>query len=101
MEVTYEKNGEKEIFDVNNFYMDIAKKLKEETELPVNILVTTSDGEVEYSIKQRSGSQFIVELSNSLPDSYLDKDIRDRFLTCIKPEKTLISFINYLLLVMR
>lgn len=48
MEVTYEKNGEKEIFDVNNFYMDIAKKLKEETELPVDVLVTTSDGEVEY-----------------------------------------------------
>lgn len=92
MEVTYEKNGEKEIFDVNNFYMDIAKKLKEETELPVDVLVTTSDGEVEYSIKKRSGSQFIVELSNSLPESYLDKDIKDRFLTCIKPEKNAYKF---------
>lgn len=92
MKVTYEKNGEKDIFNVNNFYLEIAQKLKEEKDLPVDVLITTYDGSVEYSIRKRSGSQFIVELSNTLPDSYLDRNISDKFLTCINPEKNAYKF---------
>lgn len=59
---------------------------------PVDIVVKTPDGTVEYKITRRSGTQFICEVNNELPDSYNDTDVADKFLTCVDPEKNAYKF---------
>lgn len=94
MLVYYNKNGVSEEIEVNNFYYDIACKIKNEP-LSKNIdeiKISTDDGSVEYQIKSRNNTQFICEVHNSLPDKYLDKNIKDKFLTCVIPEKNAYKF---------
>ena len=96
MQVIYKKEdgNDKENIEVLNFYKDIAKRLINEkcTNNVTRIKIITNDGEVSYAIRQRSGTQFICEEYNNLPDDYIDHNTSDKFLTCINPEKNAYKF---------
>lgn len=95
MKIIYTNRVGERTEDVSSLYQDVAKMLSEETmdgnvvkvceaEQPCHRLV--------YNIGRRSGTRFITELENTMPDEYLDKDVKDRFLTCVDPEKNAYKF---------
>ena len=95
MKIIYTNRVGERTEDVSSLYRDVAKMLSEETmdgnvvkvceaEQPCHRLV--------YNIGRRSGTRFITELENTMPDEYLDKDVKDRFLTCVDPEKNAYKF---------
>ena len=43
-------------------------------------------------VSQRSGTMFITETGNNMPDKFLDKEIKPRFLTCVNPETNAYKF---------
>ena len=47
---------------------------------------------LKYRISLRSGTRFIVELDNTMPDCYLSTHIKPVFLTCVKPENNAYKF---------
>ena len=86
-------NGIKEeilIGSDSEFYKDIAERLIKEsvsngTRVKVNVDVP-DEGDASYMVSQRSGTMFITETGNNMPDKFLDKEIKPRFLTCVNPE---------------
>lgn len=81
---------------VNDLYHDVAKLLAEEPiGSPLTVKVNEKDhpeNRLAYKISQRSGTRFIVELENSMPDSALPEHINPVFLTCVKPESNAYKF---------
>jgi len=100
MKVELLKNGEAYAAldsDGNTLYRDVAKYVCIDKQiLPdsgerVYIDVNVDEGAVRYLITRRSGSQFITEVRNNLPDSFChDEDAR--YLTCIDPERNAYKF---------
>lgn len=88
-------NGSVEMeVEVQNFYHDIAEMMSREVVCkPKTIYVSLpGEGEVVYKISLRSGTLFIVEVSNTMPDSFAQQTIKPVFLTCVKPEKNAYKF---------
>ncbi|MFR5032015.1 MAG: hypothetical protein ACLUCI_11925 [Blautia hansenii] len=81
---------------VNNLYHDVAVLLAEESVTqPVTVEITdcTNPNQfLKYRISLRSGTRFIVELDNTMPDCYLPTHIKPVFLTCVKPENNAYKF---------
>ena len=73
---------------VNNLYHDVAVLLAEESVTqPVTVEITDCTNPnhfLKYRISLRSGTRFIVELDNTMPDCYLSTHIKPVFLTCVK-----------------
>ena len=92
-------NGVKEeilIGSNSEFYKDIAERLIKEsvsngTRVKVNVDVP-DEGDASYMVSQRSGTMFITETGNNMPDKFLDKEIKPRFLTCVNPETNAYKF---------
>ena len=92
-------NGIKEeilIGSDSEFYKDIAERLIKEsvsngTRVKVNVDVP-DEGDASYMVSQRSGTMFITETGNNMPDKFLDKEIKPRFLTCVNPETNAYKF---------
>lgn len=95
MKVIYSNQKITEELEVQNFYKEIAERLSKENMdyTPVFVDASVSGmGIVKYKLTLRSGTQFITELANSLPDSFLDHSVKDRFLTCVNPTKNSYKF---------
>lgn len=87
--------GTMELKADTNFYKSVAEELIKEDYSSGRVTVTVEAedvGKVSYLVSERSGTMFITETSNSMPDSVLDKDIKPRFLTCVKPETNAYKF---------
>lgn len=81
----------KEEFETETVYKDVAKKMSEIPvyKLPVDVRVLNLDDPdeyVEYNISDRSGTQFVRETDNTMPDD-LTNEISNKYLTCIDPDK--------------
>lgn len=94
MNVVYKIDGKEENLKVTikDFYKTIAEKMSNESPGSHKVFVLVDNGIVEYAISPRSGTQFICEVKNTLPDKYLDKTIEDKFLTCVNPSKNSYKF---------
>lgn len=81
--------------EVQNFYKEVAVMLSKEDvsdgSKEVEIEVPT-EGKVIYKISLRSGTPFIVQVYNDLPDSLLLFDAKPVYLTCVIPEKNSYKF---------
>lgn len=77
--------------EVTNFYEDVAKMLIH-SKPGTDVTVKYEDCIVVYAIRERSGTLFITELENNLPDELLPQDIKPVFLTCVNPEKNSYKF---------
>ncbi len=91
----------KEEFETEEVYKDVAEKMSKIPvfKLPVDVRIENIDDEsqfVEYNIKDRSGTQFIREIDNTMPDD-LTNEISNRYLTCIDESKN--SYKKYVLVV--
>lgn len=83
----------KETIEVTNFYKEIAEKLVEIGPDPAKTVRCTVGREsVSYKLCKRSGTIFIVEISNTLPDSLIDFNVESKYLTCINPAKNSYKF---------
>ena len=95
MEVIYGNKTGTQVLQLEKdcFYHDIAKKMSEEEQnLNGRVTVSCNDGRVSYGIRERSGTQCISQLSNSLPGDYVQIDLPSKYLTCVKQEKNSNSF---------
>ena len=92
-EVETGKKSKKKI-EVDNFYKDIAQhlKLNKTNKVPLSVTCTTEDGCVEYLITMRSGTVFIREVDNTMPESYVDCELDTKFLTYVDPDKNSYKF---------
>ena len=90
MNITYYNGEQKREETINNLYRDVATLLaKEPISSPKEIEIVDSmniDNYLKYRISLRSGTRFIVELDNTMPDEYLPKHIEPVVLTCVNPE---------------
>lgn len=81
--------------EVQNFYKEVSLMLSKEDvsngSKEVEVEVPT-EGRVIYKISLRSGTPFIVQVYNDLPDSLLLFDARPVYLTCVIPEKNSYKF---------
>ena len=96
MKILYYNGTEERETEVKDLYRDVAKFLAEEPlDSPVSVMVHDVDhpeNKLAYKISQRSGTRFIVELENTMPDSVLPEHIESVFLTCVKPENNAYKF---------
>lgn len=95
MEVIYDNKTGTQVLQLEKdcFYHDIAKKMSEEEQnLNGRVTVSCDDGRVSYGIRERSGTQCISQLSNSLPGDYMQVDLPSKYLTCVKQEKNSYKF---------
>ena len=97
MKIIYTNAIGEETKDISSLYKDVARLLSEETLEPQGSIVKVVEAEhpdhcLVYNVGQRSGTRFITELENTMPDSYLDEEVSDRFLTCVDPEKNAYKF---------
>ena len=77
--------------EVSNFYEDVAPLVCKEK--PGDVTVEVDDkSRVVYHVTQRSGTLFVTELENTLPDEMCPKKIAPVFLTCVIPEKNSYKF---------
>ena len=102
MKIIYTNAIGEETKHISCLYRDVARLLSEEALDSKGTVVRVVEEEhpehyLVYNVGQRSGTRFITELENTMPDSYLDKEVSDRFLTCVDPEKMRTSSTNYLL----
>lgn len=95
MKIIYTNTQGEKMEDVVSLYRDVAKMLSKE-DMDGNLVQIREadhpDHRLVYTIGRRSGTRFITELENTMPDAYLDRDISDRFLTCVDPEKNAYKF---------
>ena len=96
MKILYSNGTEEREEVVDNLYHDVAKLLASEP-LGSPLTVTVKEKEhpenrLAYKVSQRSGTRFIIELENSMPDGALSEDINPVFLTCVKPESNAYKF---------
>lgn len=92
MIVHYATQTQEMDFTVNNFYHDVARVISKE---PANVgmVEITCDGhKVQYMVQPRSGTMFITEVFNDLPDSFLDMAVKPRYLTCVDASKNAYKF---------
>ena len=71
MKAIYETGTMTQELEVTDFYQDVSKLLAEEdlSDCPKEVMVRVpGEGEVIYRISVRSGTRFITEIDNSLPD---------------------------------
>lgn len=97
--VVYTSNNGTEDFSIKSdceFYKNVAEHLiKEDLSAgnQVRVKVEVPDiGDVSYLVSQRSGTMFITETSNNMPDKFLDKKIEPCFLTCVNPATNAYKF---------
>lgn len=91
MEIYYQTQGTQKTVDVTDFYKDVAAMLSKEPSGTVKVICGTA-GEVNYSIRERSGTRFITENCNTLPDSILDDSYPSRYLTCVDEGRNAYKF---------
>jgi len=94
MKAIYETGATTQELELTDFYQDVSKLLAKEdlADCPKEVTVRVPDeGEVVYRIAVRSGTRFITEIDNSLPDELADM-AKARFLTCVDPEKNAYKF---------
>ena len=93
MEITYKnQDGIKKLtIEGQDFYREIGQLLIRESCTNQDVEVDTEVGKVCYKLTLRSGTIFITELSNSLPDSLIHS-FQPKFLTCINPETNAYKF---------
>ena len=93
--IYYNGKGQREM-TVNDLYRDVATLLAAEpVSKPVTIEIMdceNTDHFLKYRISLRSGTRFIVELDNTMPDYYLPTHIESVFLTCVNPERNAYKF---------
>ncbi len=97
MKIIYTNAIGEETKHISCLYRDVARLLSEEALDSKGTVVRVVEEEhpehyLVYNVGQRSGTRFITELENTMPDSYLDKEVSDRFLTCVDPEKNAYKF---------
>lgn len=96
MVVLYNNGKITKEIDANDLYKDVAGLLaEEEVEDPVTVKVQERDhpeNQIQYRISLRSGTKFITELTNTMPEEYLKDSIKPVFLTCVIPEKNAYKF---------
>lgn len=97
MKIIYTNAMGEKTEDVSSLYKDVARMLSEEPLDQIGNVVEVCEQDhpehrLIYNVGQRSGTRFITELKNTMPDDYLDKDVADRFLTCVDPEKNAYKF---------
>lgn len=96
VKIKYYNGINERIEEVNNLYKDVAFLLAAEPILhPIEIKITNClnpDEILEYRISTRSGTRFIVELNNTMPDYYLPEQIESVFLTCVDPATNAYKF---------
>lgn len=96
MKILYYNGTEEREEEVKDLYRDVAKFLAQEPlDSPVSVKihdVEHPENKLAYKISQRSGTRFIVELENTMPDSVLPEHIESVFLTCVKPENNAYKF---------
>lgn len=94
MRIIY-KNGKTMELEVSNFYKEVSELISKEEvsskarEIEVEV---PAMGKVIYKISLRSGTPFVVELYNDLPDSLFVADLKPCYLTCVIPEKNAYKF---------
>lgn len=92
MQVTYvTKNGDKTV-EVTDFYKDIAAMLGKESPDTGHVTVACEKGTVQYMLRRRSGTMFIVEESNTLPPAMAGASCPKRYLTCVNADKNAYKF---------
>lgn len=96
MKIIYYNGKSKREEVVNDLYKDVAGLLAAE---PVNQPVTVQiinilnqNELLRYRISLRSGTRFIVELDNTMPDRYLPGHVDSVFLTCVNPDTNAYKF---------
>lgn len=96
MKITYYNGKDKREEVINNLYRDVATLLANEpVSAPKEIEIVDSinaSNYLKYRISLRSGTRFIVELDNTMPDFYLPKHVEPVFLTCVNPETNAYKF---------
>lgn len=96
MKILYFNGTEEREEMVEDLYRDVAKFLAAEPiGAPLTVMVCEKDhpeNRLTYKISQRSGTRFIVELENTMPDHARPKQISPVFLTCVKPESNAYKF---------
>lgn len=96
MKIKYYDGTKERVEVVNDLYKDVAVLLAAEPiEHPVEIEIKNclnQDEFLKYRISVRSGTRFIVELANTMPDCYLPAQVKPVFLTCVDPYKNAYKF---------
>ena len=96
MKIKYYNGISEHVKIVNDLYRDVATLLAAEPIVhPTEVRVTNclnSDELLKYRISARSGTRFIVELDNTMPDCYLPDHVEPVFLTCVDPDKNAYKF---------
>lgn len=94
MKAIYEAGTTKQELELNNFYQEVSKLLAMEdlADCPKDVTVSIpNEGRVIYRIAVRSGTRFITEIDNSLPECFAD-EAKPKFLTCVDPAKNAYKF---------
>lgn len=91
MKIKYCVKGNEKICDVADFYRDVAQMLGSEAADTGNVTVTCDEGVVRYMLRRRSGTMFITEEMNTLPDSLIGA-VPSRYLTCVDEGKNAYKF---------
>lgn len=96
MKIKYYNGIGEHVEVVNDLYRDVATLLAAESiDHPTEVKVTNClnpDELLKYRISARSGTRFIVELDNTMPDRYLPDHVEPVFLTCVDPDKNAYKF---------
>ncbi len=96
MKINYYNGISQHVKVVNDLYRDVATLLAAEPiDHPTEVKVTNClnpDELLKYRISARSGTRFIVELNNTMPDCYLPDRVEPVFLTCVDPDKNAYKF---------
>lgn len=96
MKIKYYNGISEHVEVVNDLYRDVATLLAAEPiDHPTEVKVTNClnpDELLKYRISARSGTRFIVELNNTMPDCYLPDHVEPVFLTCVNPDKNAYKF---------
>lgn len=93
MEINYQANGREQIIHVKDFYKDVASMLsKEPADTGCVTITCEGKGIVKYALRRRSGTLFITEEVNTLPDSIVENNCPSRYLTCVDEGKNAYKF---------
>lgn len=96
MKIIYAKGNSQKVRVVSNLYEEVAKLLAEEDcSRPIEVSVADAEclsHKIVYRISLRSGTRFIAELQNSMPDTFLPTSISPVFLTCVNPATNAYKF---------
>lgn len=92
MNVHYISRTQNTTLETSDFYYDIANLVSQESLDCGEVRVECPEGYVIYMIRPRSGTMFITELTNTLPNNLLPHSIPSKYLTCVDPEKNAYKF---------